>query len=87
MKKRKTTIIMRGADLDIDMSQLPTVAYVVYFNTDYETILETTIHADNVAPMSLITAINMFRPDNSVGCNVTFTYSSNITTVTSTIYF
>lgn len=78
---------MRGADLDIDMSQLPRVADIVYFDASYNTILETAIHADNVFPMSLIDGIRMFRPENSIGCNVTFTYSSNISTALSTIYF
>ena len=85
--KRNNRVIMRGVDFDIDNRQAPSVAYVVYFNGEYDVVQEATIHAETVYPLSLIDSIRMFRPDTSIGCNVTFTYPTNITTTTSVIYF
>lgn len=79
--------ICRGADLDIDEHQAPSVAYVVYFDREYKVIQEVTIHSETVYPLSLIDAIRTFRPDMSIGCNVTFSYPTKIETIMSVIYF
>ena len=84
---RTTNTISKGADFDIDEHQVPSVAYVVYFDSEYNVIQYATIHAETVYPLNLIDSIRTFRPDMSIGCNVTFSYPTNTLTTTSVIYF
>lgn len=50
----------------------PMVAYVVYWNSQKETVKQATMYAETLWPIPLVRAIKIFRPELAAGANVVF---------------
>ena len=83
----KNMLSPNGADNDIDKDSNPVKAHVVYWTTDFTIINQVTIHAETVYPLSLVTAITSFRPENARGCNVNFEYFDGRMSITNVFTF
>ena len=80
-------MLPNGADNDIDKDNNPVKAHVVYWTADFTIINQVTIHAETVYPLSLVTAITSFRPENAAGCNVNFEYFDGKRSITNVFTF
>lgn len=83
----KNMLPPNGADNDIDKDNNPVKAHVVYWTADFTIINQVTIHAETVYPLSLVTAITSFRPENATGCNVNFEYFDGQMSITNVFTF
>lgn len=83
----KNMLPPNGADNDIDQDNNPIKAHVVYWTADFTIINQVTIHAETVYPLSLVTAITSFRPENAAGCNVNFEYFDGKMSITNVFTF
>ena len=83
----KNMLPNQGADNDIDKDNTPIKAHVVYWTSDFTIINQVTIHAETVYPLSLVTAITSFRPENASGCNVNFEYFDGTLSITNVFQF
>lgn len=83
----KNMLPPKGADNDIDKDNNPIKAHVVYWTDDFTIINQVTIYAETVYPLSLVTAITSFRPENAKGCNVNFEYFDGQMSITNVFTF
>ena len=61
---------MIGTDFDIEFA--PKVAYVVYWDNNYNVIRDTVMYAETLYPIPLTRAIEIFKPEFATGANVNF---------------
>lgn len=61
---------MKGSDFDLEFT--PSVAYVVYWDNNYNVIQDVTMYAETLYPISLTRAIEIFKPEFAAGANVNF---------------
>ena len=52
---------------------MPSVAYIVYWDNNYNVIQNATMYAETLYPIPLTKAIRVFKPEFAAGANVTFT--------------
>ncbi len=62
--------MLKGSDFDIDFS--PAVAYILYWDNNYNVISQCTMHQETLYPIPLIQAIQTFKPEFAKGANVNF---------------
>ena len=61
---------MKGSDFDLEFT--PSVAYVVYWDNNYNVIQDVIMYAETLYPISLTRAIEIFKPEFAAGANVNF---------------
>ena len=61
---------MNGTDFDIEFA--PKVAYVMYWDYNYNVIQDTVMYAETLYPIPLTRAIEIFKPEFATRANVNF---------------